>query len=354
MANRPYQPSTHRVDAIQCVLLILSWCMAVALPVELIMFSYVVLGPLHYLTEIAWLDRRNYFLPKRTDAVCLAVCSVLGILASGWLTLLLTTDSPWLQFHVQFFAITMAMAAFVFALVLRSTVNLRWRIGLSASIVSCVAGYFYVNDVRLYHAIFAVLIPTLVHVFLFTGVFMFSGALKSRSMLGIVSVLLLCVGAMSLLYFDAGMRSTRNALSLAPMYQATFGFLERFLEPLIVVGTDTKPIEGAAWKSQIASFLAFVYTFHYLNWFSKTSIIHWHRISASTTAIIIVVWLGALALYISNHNAGLFAVGFLSLLHVFFEFPLNWASFDGLRVELSRVCRYGWAPPSAADSVRPG
>src|ERR1043165_8502495 len=41
--------------------MIFSCVAAFVLPFELFLFSYAVLGPLHYLTEISWLHDRKYF-----------------------------------------------------------------------------------------------------------------------------------------------------------------------------------------------------------------------------------------------------------------------------------------------------
>lgn len=48
-------------------LMLLSCAAAYVVPFELFLFSYAVLGPLHYLTEISWLNDRGYFV-KPGDA----------------------------------------------------------------------------------------------------------------------------------------------------------------------------------------------------------------------------------------------------------------------------------------------
>jgi hypothetical protein len=45
-------------------------------PFELFLFSYAVLGPLHYLTQISWLHSRGYFASGRRDAIALAAGAV--------------------------------------------------------------------------------------------------------------------------------------------------------------------------------------------------------------------------------------------------------------------------------------
>jgi hypothetical protein len=77
-----------------------------------------------------------------------------------------------------------------------------------------------------------------------------------------------------------------------------------------------------ALKAQI--FIAFAYTYHYLNWFSKTSIIGWkNALTKRKSAYIIIMWAAAAGLYTYDFYTGLIALYFLSMLHVFFEFPLN-------------------------------
>jgi len=74
---------------------------------------------------------------------------------------------------------------------------------------------------------------------------------------------------------------------------------------------------------QIQSLIAFAYTYHYLNWFSKTSIIKWHKIDRRKLIAIIVIWLTSLGLYYYDYKVGLAILYFISVLHVILEFPLN-------------------------------
>ena len=52
----------------------------------------------------------------------------------------------------------------------------------------------------------------------------------------------------------------------------------------------------------IARLVAFAYTYHYLNWFSKTSIIKWHQVSKPKLAATITIWLISLAFTFSTIN----------------------------------------------------
>ena len=68
---------------------------------------------------------------------------------------------------------------------------------------------------------------------------------------------------------------------------------------------------------------AFAYTYHYLNWFSKTGVIRWHTVSRSRMAAIALLYVASLAIYAYDYATGLIALFTLSLLHVLLEFPLD-------------------------------
>lgn len=75
---------------------------------------------------------------------------------------------------------------------------------------------------------------------------------------------------------------------------------------------------------KIQIFIAFAYLYHYLNWFSKTSIIGWRKnLNVKSASVILVVWVGSLGIYWYDFSTGFIALFFLSFLHVILEFPLN-------------------------------
>ncbi len=82
--------------------------------------------------------------------------------------------------------------------------------------------------------------------------------------------------------------------------------------------------------------IAFSYTYHYLNWFSKTRIINWHQIPKARLAAVILIWLASIALYLYDYGFGWRWLLLLSLLHVMLEFPLNHNSFQGIWQELRK------------------
>ena len=82
---------------------------------------------------------------------------------------------------------------------------------------------------------------------------------------------------------------------------------------------------------KVQIFIAFAYTYHYLNWFSKTSIIGWRdSLNKKSSLYIGVLWIAAVVLYLYDFYTGLVALYFLSILHVLFEFPLNVVTIKAL------------------------
>ena len=69
--------------------------------------------------------------------------------------------------------------------------------------------------------------------------------------------------------------------------------------------------------------IAFAYLYHYLNWFSKTSIIKWHEVTRSRAVAIFGFWAAGGLIYLYDYRVGLGVFYIMSMLHVFLEFPLN-------------------------------
>ncbi len=59
------------------ILMALSLVFSVLLPFETFLFVYAVLGPLHYLTEISWLEKRSFFVTNKKDVILFLVCGIL-------------------------------------------------------------------------------------------------------------------------------------------------------------------------------------------------------------------------------------------------------------------------------------
>src|ERR1041385_2181332 len=67
-------------DAAHLGLMLAALGLTYLVPFELLLLSYVVLGPAHYATEISWLHDRKYFLPRRGIALVLALVAIVAAL----------------------------------------------------------------------------------------------------------------------------------------------------------------------------------------------------------------------------------------------------------------------------------
>jgi hypothetical protein len=89
-------------------------------------------------------------------------------------------------------------------------------------------------------------------------------------------------------------------------------------------------------------FIAFAYLYHYLNWFSKTEVIRWHKVPKIRFALVIGLWLTACGLYAYDYALGLSFLFFLSFSHVLLEFPLNIVSIVGIGKETLSIVKNGF------------
>jgi len=82
---------------------------------------------------------------------------------------------------------------------------------------------------------------------------------------------------------------------------------------------------------RLMMFISFIYMYHYLNWFSKTTLIQWHKtLTTKNSIIIVVLWGIILGLFYYDFRLGFIVSLFFSVLHVIVEFPLNLISIKGI------------------------
>jgi hypothetical protein len=331
--------NTRNIDLTNIVLLILSCGLAYAVPFELFLFSYAVLGPLHYLTEISWLKKRDCFTNGKQDYVFLVgLCVVLTVIV------LLGTykDRPpvqgWHEFFVSVFGtgfdnfsnVTIYLAFF------SSLAFILFKDWFYKGIIIALALLVGVllQDAPPFLIFFGILLPTIIHVFVFTGLFMIYGALKNRSVTGYASVAVFLVCAVSFFVWRPVFgfyNITSYAQNAIFMEGKGMVNLNAVLINMFKMGQVT--MDSLFHNSvglSIGRFIAFAYTYHYLNWFSKTEVIKWHLVPFKWLVAVIVLWIFSVLLYIYDYKTGLMALYFLSLLHVFFEFPLNYRSVIGI------------------------
>ncbi len=330
-------------------LMIVALAVASAIPFELFLVAYAVLGPLHYATEISWLYDRRFFAPRRIDAFPLLAGALLITLGNPDV-LGETARQSLNSMHVGSLGLAdllkaihpdVMFVAFGAALVLMLTRSTAMRIfGLALVGAACLLFRAGGSDssASIYFKLFGIYLPTLVHVFIFTGAFILAGALKRQSTAGYASLaVFVACGALALWLPNLAVHTSTSAAAV--FWQ---GFRELSFASLDdLMGKSTQQLIGtnvftSGVVLRLVRFMAFAYTYHYLNWFSKTSIIQWHAVSIGRLVLIAVVWIGSIGLYAVSYELGLRWLFLLSMAHVLLEFPLNHKSFLEIGSELRR------------------
>lgn len=312
---------SETIDYINIGLLIASFIAAISLPFELFLFSYAFLGPLHYLTEINWLDDKKYFIKSKSQAYKIFIIIAITISIYPFIKYL-DFDSSLINFlsskkHIILLTGFMFSISLIFFTKTKNLI-LAFLISLLFSIVCAL----YVPKVVLGLGIF---LPTIIHVYVFTLLFMIYGQLKDYSKPGLISIVLLVIIPVVLFFIDI----VPDSYMISEFVRYTYSESGFFSINATIAGlfqdfnaTNIGLMSSAIIKVQI--FIAFAYTYHYLNWFSKTSIIGWKAsLSSSRMKSIIVIWLVSVGIFLYDYITGLTVLFFLSLLHVVLEFPLN-------------------------------
>jgi hypothetical protein len=274
-------------DLAHLVLMLAALGLAYVVPFELLLLSYVVLGPAHYATEISWLHDRSFFLPQRIVAAGLAALAVLAAFID----------------NASWFGIVM-WGAFVICVAMQSIVLLLAAIALT--LVMAVGGGSI--------AVLGVLLPTLVHVSLFTLVFMTLGASRSGERIQwlLVGVYLAAIGLILLAPPTAG----TLVPSFAKAAHDYFGNVAPALGRLL-------GIRDVQLDTRLTSLLAFIYTYHYLNWFIKAEVIRWTAMTRGRLALVAAASGISTALYFYDYALGFTVLLAFSLVHIVLEFPLD-------------------------------
>lgn len=316
--------TSNGINYINIGLMIISLIASYILPFEVFLFSYAVLGPLHYLTEISWLEKKSYFIKSKGD-IWIFVLMVFAI----------TIGMFNQHSKINSFIASFLFSGFVYALAILFTqkTGIKLLFVILAFFVSLIFSFnAYPNFPFL---LFAIWLPTIIHVYFFTGGFILFGALKSKSTSGIISFIVFILCAIVCFVYipeNIGMAVTEYGKKA----YSFFKLLNTSLYNLFGFGsmsTSDDALYYAPKALAIMRFIAFAYTYHYLNWFSKTTIIKWNEISKQRLIMILLLWILSVVLYAFSYKIGFYALFLLSMLHVFFEFPLNHQTFMGIGKE---------------------
>lgn len=428
-------------------LMLITAVLAYFFPFETFLLAYAYLGPLHYLTEISWLHDRNYYAKGKYDFLVLLIVGILLSYAAFAKDFGVSIEVYDYFVKMNLFDKLLVFALFssiLFALVK----NLFVKIIAILFLFVFVSGWLSPDNAATNSentTIFALtsLVPTLIHVYLFTGLFMLFGSLKTRSvsgmwqMVGFVVIPLVLVFAIPVdakapisdygksahyakgdgfyatnisildhfnlindpIYTNADFISfvkkkdfkqantqynfiTKTNLTLLvdslskipnkaylinkqplnPNFQvdnilllfSKEGMLDEYqMKPIpakLFTGFSLEKYAGIVYHSTIGimlmRFIAFAYLYHYLNWFSKTEVIRWHKVPKLRFAAVILLWLVASVFYAYDYSLGLSLLFFLSFSHVLLEFPLNIISIVGIGKESLAIMKNGFKAPT--------
>jgi hypothetical protein len=317
-----------RLDQLNIGLMLASCAAAFVLPFELFLFAYAVLGPLHYLTEISWIHDKGYFVGRGGEDNAAGGRRVRTL----WLALVAVTLAVMLVGLVRERLLDSPMSPVweigLFYLVVLAAGLLAFRIDrvLAAGLVVLAGAGLILFSGSPAYGLVAFLIITIVHVLVFTAAFLLGGALKSRSRWGFASV---AVYAACIASFFVVMPAAAAGEFVRQSYQP-FEALNQQLLRLLGIGSALREIYESPAGAAVMRVIAFAYTYHYLNWFTKTSVIGWNRVPRARALAIVVLWLAALAVYAWDYLLGFVVLYTLSVLHVMLELPLNHHSFAAI------------------------
>ncbi len=302
------------------VALVVSAVAASVAPLQTFIFVYAFVGPLHYLTEIAWLKKKDFYFVGGVvpEQVYVAAAAVLCVAVS-------------VDFYIHR-GLTGYAIGLLMVLSLGAVIRNPWVL-----VSALVAGYvakFFVHGLVIF---VAAILPTIVHVYVFTMLFMVSGAVreKKRTLLAWLNPVLLFVLPFGLVaarwsYFAPGSYWIHAEAGFASLHGYLVKLLGHNLHPDSTILVD--PMAAG-----VLRFLAFIYLFHYLNWFAKTELLQWHKVSRGSWTWIAMLYAVSVGCYLWNFRVGFYLVNFLSMLHVFLEFPLNWHTGRFLTASMARM-----------------
>lgn len=313
--------TTNAINLVNAGLMILASALAFVLPFQVFLFAYAVLGPLHYLTQISWLHDRGYFARRRSDALVLLGFTIAALVASY------TTADPGESVRR---AAPFVCLAFATAVVMAFSSSVMTRVMVPLVLGALILAF----RVPLWIVLLGFFLTTVIHVFVLTALFVLAGSLRSRSVSGMLSfAVMVACGAACLLAPASGITPGPGVREVYTPFvvlnvhlAALFGW-----EPF----RTFDELFGSPAGIAVMRFIAFSYTYHYLNWFSKTKVIGWHEIPRWRAVTVLAAWALAVGLYVVDYRIGVATLAGLSLLHVLLEFPLDHSTLVDLGRRLS-------------------
>lgn len=322
-----------QIDSINIGLILVSAILSFHYPLEIFVFSFAILGPLHYLTEINWLDKKDYFTnnSKRIWLWIGTISSVIIVFPKLYfytvgpdessLSSVIQFVNSWSN-SLIFLSLTLALA-FVF---------FKKKMYWIALIVLGIIGAFFLNTNDTYTNVIGLFIPTIIHVYIFTLIFMLYGAKKSKSKVGYLAVVLAILVPLFFVGVDIPAGTYEFSDGIKDSYlENNFHVTPVLFAKFIGISDGKSFFFYETMELRLMMFMSFIYLYHYLNWFSKTTIIQWHKSLTKLRSIgIIGAWITMVGLFYYDFRLGFIVALFFGMLHVILEFPLNLMSIKGI------------------------
>jgi hypothetical protein len=333
--------NSFRIDIANILLMLVSTVVAIILPFEVFLISYAVLGPLHYLTQISWLRQKQYFTLNKNDRlVFLIFCSFVSFFLLIVVCWPLIKDSQLIEsalknlnldkkiFAVELLRWSSSLIFLVFSLAFILSFFKDWWHKINLCIIALLLSFLF-KGVGIFVAIFGILLATIIHVWLFTGIFILSGAVKNKAASSYISFAVFLICSLSFCFISTS-DYVLSSYALDAMKSNNNLGMNEILLRIFGSSFDQQDIFYSRSGQKIQSFIAFAYTYHYLNWFSKVEIIKWNKVSKKSLIFSVVIWIVSVALYAYSYRLGFLCLLFLSMMHVFLEFPLDFLAISTL------------------------
>lgn len=324
-----------RSDFLNILFIIVAAFLALLLPFELFLFSYAFLGPLHYLTEINWLNSKNYFSKSKLPIYFIIAFTLLlgllyafssfGIISSWMPKARLVTIATYL-------ILLSFLLVFCAELLKEKLTKLKYHEIIIFGVSIALTVILLRNNYNA-HLVTFIFLPTLIHVFIFTFLFMWIGYLKKPNSLAFISLMLMVAVPVIIACMPSDILFHKTSTAAVDTYiNSGFQSLNTSLyRTFYGVAIPENNFYETTQGLKIQSFIAFAYTYHYLNWFAKINIVGWSKsISKTNFIVILFLWLIAVGIYIYDFKTGLLVLFFMSLGHVLLEFPLNIKVMKGI------------------------
>jgi hypothetical protein len=329
-----------KTDPLNTFLIFLSFGLAYIFPFELFIMSYAILGPLHYLTEINWVRDQKYFVANKSWVyIVITLAALISIRIITKLPFLsLIAEKSFIKdtiLYLHYYSNNLFFITLVIAFTFLFFKKTKQQVII---VIIGILVMFLLNKFSIYKILMGVFLPTLIHVYVFTLLFMWYGNSKNKSTIGLLNILLLIAVPFLLIFIPIDNMIYHFSDTIKTIVlENNFYILNTSVSKLFGINDGTTFFFYETLDIKIQIFIAFAYTYHYLNWFSKTTVIGWHKtITKKKSIVILSFWVISISLYFYNYTLGLSLLLFLSVLHVLMEFPLNIITIKSLIQNLSK------------------